>query len=625
MAESDASAVPDFQALFDAAPDRYLVLDRQFVIVAVSAAYTRATMTRREDIIGRNVFEVFPDNPSDPAAEGAHNLRASLVRVLHSATADSMPVQKYDIRRDDGDAAAFEERYWSPLNTPVMGADGKVAFIIHRVEDVTELVRVRRSGAEQSRLNVALREQTRRMETEVFARSREVAATSALLKHANEELSRLYKDADSRLQRLEQSFRATFEQAAVGIAHIAPDGRWLRVNQKLCEILGYSREELLCLSFQDITCPDDLHADLARVDKVLSGEIRTCTSEKRYLHHDGHLVWINLTISLVRDAGGRPEYFIAVIEDIARRKQAEDRLRLQAMVFNSVQEGIVITDEEGGVIDVNPAFERSTEYSLEEVRGRNMGIVQSGRQDRSFYQQMWRSILETGNWQGEIWNRRKSGDIYLEWISISVVHDDTGRVTNYVGVAVDISRMHHPKSELERMAHHDALTDLPNRLLLMSRLEHAIERFKRNAGVGAVLFIDLDCFKQVNDTLGHKAGDDLLQAVAIRLKGRLREIDTLARLGGDEFVIVLDEIPEPDAAAAIARELIDQLHTPFALPSGNNVRIGGSVGIAVFPQDGECAATLIEHADRALYSAKSEGRGRYRFFAETQPAKKADR
>lgn len=752
MGEPGAPVIPDFRALFEGAPDRYLVLDPDFVIVAVSAAYARATMTRREDILGRDIFDVFPDNPDDPAADGVRNLRASLARVLRTAVPDAMPVQKYDIRVAEGEAGGtggrFEERYWSPLNTPVLGPDGKVIYIIHRVEDVTELVHARRQGQEEHRLNAALRERTERMETEILERSREVAATSAALKLANEKLARLHEDTDTRLQRLEVSFRATFEQAAVGIAHIAPDGRWLRVNQKLCDILGYSRAALSQLTIQDITCPDDLNAapsiTLALPEKVLSGELRTYTTETRFVHREGRFVWISLTVSLVRDEGDEPDYFIAVIENIQRRKEAElalaeerevfrslteiasdyfweldeqfrfkaisrtimersgldfehylgkkrweipsfgisaegwaqhratleahlpfrnfelgifnisgeprwflisgdpvfsragefkgyrgttrditerkhaeDHLRLQAMVFNGVQEGIVITDAKGCVVDANPAFVRSTEYPLEEMRGWNMRFVQSGRQDRSFYQQMWRSIRETGNWQGEIWNRRRSGDIYLEWISISAVHDDTGKVANYVGIAVDLSRMHHPQSELERMAHHDALTNLPNRLLLMSRLEHAIERFKRYGGVGAVLFIDLDRFKPVNDTLGHKAGDELLQTVAERLKARLRDIDTLARFGGDEFVVVLEEIPDPHAAAAVAVDLIDQLNIPFKLSCGGTVNIGGSVGITVFPDDGECPAQLIEQADQALYDAKSAGRGRYRFF--TQP------
>ena len=312
----------------------------------------------------------------------------------------------------------------------------------------------------------------------------------------------------------------------------------------------------------------------------------------------------------------QPEYgyFALVFSDITERKEREDRLRQQAMVFNSTQEGIVITDAHGCVLDANPAFERITEYPLEEARGQNMRFIQSGRHDRSFYMNMWTSIDETGGWQGEIWNRRKGGEIYLEWLNISAVHDDKGEVVAYVGASTDINRMQHAQSELERLAHHDALTNLPNRLMLLSRLEQGVERARRYAGMGAVLFVDLDRFKQVNDTLGHKAGDELLIAVANRMRGRLRDIDTLARLGGDEFVIVLEEIADAGVAAVVARELIEQLQTPFPLSGGNVARIGGSVGIALFPQHSGEAAHLIEYADAALYTAKSAGRGTCRYY-----------
>lgn len=418
------------------------------------------------------------------------------------------------------------------------------------------------------------------------------------------------------IQRLETRFQATFEQAAVGIAHVATDGHWLRVNQKLCDIVGYRYDELLNLTFQDITHPDDLKTDNECMDSMLSGKTHFCTIEKRYFHKNGHIVWVNITASLVRDDEGKPDYFIAVIEDISQRKEVERQVLQQGQVFNSTQEGIVITDLKGCVIDANPAFERITEFPLHEIRGKNMRFLQSGRQNQAFYQSMFDSILNTGSWKGEIWNRRKGGEVFLEWISVSTIYDSEGKPINYVGISTDISRMNHAQSELERLAQHDTLTNLPNRLLLTSRLEHALERVKRQGGMGAVLFIDLDRFKRVNDTSGHKVGDDLLLAVATRLRGSLRDIDTLARLGGDEFVIVLEEIVNAAAAAKVAKELIDKLHATFTLPEELEVHIGGSVGIALFPQDGTKALELISHADNALYKAKNAGRGVYRFFRD---------
>jgi diguanylate cyclase (GGDEF)-like protein/PAS domain S-box-containing protein len=307
---------------------------------------------------------------------------------------------------------------------------------------------------------------------------------------------------------------------------------------------------------------------------------------------------------------------IGLILDVTDRKRSEERLRQQAMVFNITQEGVVITDPQCRVIDVNPAFERITEYSRDEIRGEHIRFIQSGRHDRSFYMNMWQSLLGVGSWQGEIWNRRKGGDIYLDWIGISAVRDEAGNIVNYVGTSIDISRMKHAQSEIERLAYHDGLTDLPNRLLLISRLQQAIERGTRYRSMGAVLFIDLDHFKPINDKFGHMAGDELLRQVANRLTGRLRGTDIVARLGGDEFVIVLEQITCPDAAAMVAREVIGQLQTPFALSCGTEVQIGASVGIALFPQDGVTPTQLIGRADQALYVGKRGGRGICRFFGE---------
>ncbi|NTV10052.1 MAG: PAS domain S-box protein [Zoogloea sp.] len=447
-------------------------------------------------------------------------------------------------------------------------------------------------------------------------------ADAAAIGLANLELYRRLEDgkrtaelAARETRESEMRFRSTFEQAAVGIAHVTIDGRWLRVNSRLCGIVGYTREELLAEAIEDISHPDDYQRDEAQLQRILACQIETYSNEKRYLHKDGHIVWTHLTVNLVRYDDGSPAYFIAMVEDIQRRKEAEEKLRQQAAVFSNAQEGIVITDPECVIVAVNQAFTTITEYTEAEVKGQHMRIVQSGRHDRSFYQNMWSALLSTGAWQGEIWNRRKSGEIYLEWISISAIHDEHGKVANYVGITTDISRMKHAQTELERLAHHDALTGLPNRLLLSSRLEHAIERVRRHGGMGAVLFIDLDRFKQVNDSLGHRAGDELLQLVATRLRERLRDIDTLARLGGDEFVALLEDIPDAVAAEVVAREIIRQLQMPFPLSCGHDANIGASVGIALFPAHGDDATLLVEQADQALYDAKDGGRGRHKFFS----------
>jgi diguanylate cyclase (GGDEF)-like protein len=241
-------------------------------------------------------------------------------------------------------------------------------------------------------------------------------------------------------------------------------------------------------------------------------------------------------------------------------------------------------------------------------------MLASGRQDRAFFQSMWAALRSVGYWQGEIWNRRKSGEIYPEWLTISTVRDDVGTATGYVGVFTDISRIRHAATQLEHLAHHDALTDLPNRVLLRSRLGHSLDRARRSGSGCAVIFLDLDHFKPVNDRLGHLAGDELLREVAVRIRSRLREPDTLARWGGDEFVAVIEDIG--DGAARLASELIDLLQPPFVLTGGALASIGASAGVSLFPRDGDDPEPLLRHADEALYQAKNAGRNCWRIYGE---------
>ena len=313
---------------------------------------------------------------------------------------------------------------------------------------------------------------------------------------------------------------------------------------------------------------------------------------------------------------------LALIEEFARlaalavsKVRANERLRQAAAAFASTRDGIVITSLEPRILAVNRAWSEITGYTEDEALGQNPRLLKSGRHDRSFYQAMWATLQQAGHWQGEIWNRRKNGEIYAEWLSIGTVHDERGRPTNYVGVLTDLSHLKSIEQKLDHLAHHDILTDLPNRLMMQVRLAAALERAHRSPQRLAVLFLDLDRFKDVNDSLGHPAGDALLVEVAKRLRSRLREEDLLARVGGDEFVALLEGILSPDQAATVARGLIEQLAEPFSI-EGNQVFIGVSIGISLHPDDAQDATELIQHADAALYQAKQEGRNTYRFHTE---------
>ena len=361
--------------------------------------------------------------------------------------------------------------------------------------------------------------------------------------------------------------------------------------------------------------PDDRTRIQALVERSIQhGE--NFKAEYRIVFPDNSVHWHEANGDYV-DSPGAEEQFLGLATDITDRKEAENRKRLQEAVFTNTQEGIVITDHQGMILAVNPAVKTITGYDDDELIGSNFRVLKSGRHDDAFYKNIFETINVFGFWQGEIWNRRKNGEIYPEWLTISAVLDQTGSLTNLIGTFTDISRMKQSEAQLEHLAHHDPLTNLPNRLLLFSRLEHATERAKRDGSKGAVLFLDLDRFKNVNDSLGHPAGDELLRLVSDRLKQRLRDSDTLARMGGDEFVVLLEAIPSPQHAGMVAQFLIDAMLEPFILSTGHKLYTGTSVGISVFPHDSHDASQVIRNADAALYVAKSAGRNTFRFYTQS--------
>jgi diguanylate cyclase (GGDEF)-like protein/PAS domain S-box-containing protein len=420
----------------------------------------------------------------------------------------------------------------------------------------------------------------------------------------------------------ELRFQATFDQAEAALAHLDLEGRWVRVNQRLCTLLGYSREALLQTDILSVTEEEYRAEDAAFLERFRSGELQIRQGERPVHRPDGSTVWVDFTVSVVRADDGTPQFILLVLIDITERRRADEGRRQAAAVFSNTQEGVVITDPKGTIVAVNPAVCAMTGYAEAELRGANMRILQSGRHDAAFYRGLWDSVRAAGFWQGEIWNRRKNGEIYPELLTISTVRDDQGDIVNYVGTFSDITYLKRSQEQLEQLAHHDALTGLPNRLLLTSRLDHALERAHRHHSFGAVLFIDLDRFKNVNDSLGHPAGDELLVQVTRRLRTRLRDSDTLARLGGDEFVVVLEDLANPEQAASVAQALIERVSESFELQDGHEVYIGASIGISLFPTDASVASDLIQQADTALYEAKESGRGVYRFYrtALTQAA-----
>jgi diguanylate cyclase (GGDEF)-like protein/PAS domain S-box-containing protein len=381
-------------------------------------------------------------------------------------------------------------------------------------------------------------------------------------------------------------------------------------------MLGYEEDAVgdLFAEWERLMHPEDRSHARAELQRHLRGETAAYRCEVRMRCGDGRFKWI-LSQGKVCESrpDGTPRRFIGTHSDITERKLAEEHLRQAAAVFENTAEGVIVTDHLGTIQAVNQAFSEITGYGEEDTIGNNPKLLKSGRHGAEFYVDMWQRLEKEGLWRGEIWNRRKSGEIYPEWLTISAVKDDEGRVTNYVGVFSDITHIKRSEAELNRLAYHDPLTGLPNRLLFLDRLAHALDRARRGDSRLALLFIDLDRFKNINDSLGHTTGDHLLVQVAERIGQRLRSADTLARLGGDEFILLMEELDDSREAALLARELLATLGQPIHTGE-QEMFISASIGISIYPEDGKDADTLIKHADIAMYRTKEGGRNGYQFY-----------
>ncbi|MET0000985.1 MAG: EAL domain-containing protein [Candidatus Thiodiazotropha lotti] len=313
------------------------------------------------------------------------------------------------------------------------------------------------------------------------------------------------------------------------------------------------------------------------------------------------------------------EAWLVSMHDVTERRQAEEKLKQAASVFEHAHEGIVITDTDATILEVNDAFCRITGYPREEIVGRNPRLLASGRHDKAFYIEMWRSLLDEGHWRGEIWNRRKNGEAYPENLTISAVRHEDGATSHYIGLFSDISKQKAHQTELEYIAHHDTLTGLPNRTLLIDRLQMAMAQSSRHRRQLAVAYIDLDSFKEVNDTYGHAAGDFLLTEVSKRMRNTLRSGDSIGRLGGDEFVAVLFDLGEANDCVPLLNRLLDCASRPVPM-DGQQLKVTASIGVTTYPQQDQAvdADQLLRQADRAMYQAKLIGKNRYQFFDEWQ-------
>jgi len=332
--------------------------------------------------------------------------------------------------------------------------------------------------------------------------------------------------------------------------------------------------------------------------RKINGDIVPVEISANYLQHDNQ------------------ELFTAYFRDISRRKNIEESMKLASLVYQSSSEAMAVTDPEGIILDINPAFTQVTGYTRDDVIGKSANLLSSGRQDDHFYETMWHSINTTGSWQGEIWNRRKNGDIYAEWLTINTIYDDDGMPFRRVELFSDITKRKESEQIIWHQANFDILTKLPNRNMFHDRLGQEIKKAKRSGQPLALMFLDLDRFKDINDTLGHSMGDQLLQETAQRISHCVRDSDTVARLGGDEFTVILNGIDEQGSVERISQKILQKLAEPFQL-GDDVVYITVSLGLTLYPEDAEDIDTLIKNADQAMYAAKSSGRTAIQYFTSS--------
>ncbi len=393
------------------------------------------------------------------------------------------------------------------------------------------------------------------------------------------------------------------------------------------EVLGYDIDQLQSNAqwHRERIHADDLSRVQQQLRQHLDGDSDHYQAEYRIRHAHGHWIWLLDRGKVVeRDSSGRPLRMAGTQRDFTRMRQADDERRIAAEVIRSMAEAVTVTDLEFRFTSVNPAFEKTTGYPFRDIAGDNASLLNSPLQDQADYARVRRQLREHGHWRGELWQRRRDGSDMLCWLELGLVRDNNGNASHYVAVLTDITERRRGEQKLRFLAKYDTLTGLPNRVLLGERLTQALTRAGRQDRGVAVLFMDLDHFKHVNDSMGHAAGDALLQHIARRLSAQIREGDTVARLGGDEFTLVMEDVENSDAVVALAERVLQALREPASI-NGHELVISPSLGIALYPEHGRSADELLKNADTAMYAAKARGRDNYQIYSQQLAEETRDR
>lgn len=420
----------------------------------------------------------------------------------------------------------------------------------------------------------------------------------------------------------EKNYQKIVENLHEGILILGPDDLTRFVNVRMAEMLGYTTDEMLGLNVMELM--DEVnqkkcHANLQRRREGVSEY-----SDYELIHRDGHRVHVTIASSPVFTDKNEYDGVIAAVIDISDTKQQELSLRMLSSAVEQSATMVVITDQDGVIEYVNPRFCDVTGYTVEEVLDQNIGILRSEEIDTEIMADLWGTVTSGENWHGEFHTRKKNGDLYWSLLSVSPIKDEHDRITHYVSVSEDVSQLKEARMKMEQLAYVDSLTGLANRLLFRDRLEQVLKTIQRNHSQAALLYLDLDDFKRINDSMGHDVGDALLMKVAERLRQCVRHQDTVARMGGDEFVILLVDVDGMAGASSVARKIIDALNVPCKLLK-HELIVTPSIGITLAPDDSLNADILLKNADMAMYRAKSEGRNNFQFYTDEMNAQVQDR
>ena len=420
----------------------------------------------------------------------------------------------------------------------------------------------------------------------------------------------------SRLEQLRRDNEATLhtllDNLPYRISLKDSEGHFLAVNEEFARMCNLPAPDIVGKKDSEILPSETVARYHAEEQEIINSGMQKYAEES--VVENGQEKWLEVFHTPIRGDRGQVLGITSLSRDITERKRVEEALRLAALIYQSSSEAIMVTDEDNNIVDINPAFSAITGYTRAEVMGKNPRLLQSGKQGKEFYRQVWQTLLDAGHWQGEIWNRRKNGELYAQWANLSLIHHPDGKIYRHVAQFSDITDRKLKDDLIWKQANFDTLTKLPNRRLFQDRLGQELKKAHRIGHPVALLFIDLDRFKEINDTLGHAQGDQLLAEAALRILGCVRETDTVARLGGDEFTVILPEFGSAAHVERIAQNIIHQLGIPFALGNSKIGYVSASIGITLYPDDAADMESLLRHADQAMYVAKAEGRNQFSYF-----------